>query len=130
MTSTSRKSYRVQPVEREGRTFEITLTSNITGYFVRVYELLPKGSSIPISVHAAKYRIAPASFYRSRLHYRGLLIGEVLGELRHGNVQRLESADSDLVKYDSYICANLIGWPEGYEDSCEDDLKDWDVSNP
>lgn len=122
------KIFRFQTLDKTPvRTYELILSSDISGYSVRIFELSYGGKKEQVHVPNIRYEIAPATFYRARLHYRGYLLGMVMAELRNGIVHRPNPnvpAVAPEAKLDSHIRANLDGWPSGYPEACDDDLLD------
>lgn len=107
------------------RDFAIRIFSTLDGYSSRLMERLSDELVVPAALHTPfRQEIPPSTFYQFRSHYRNELIEQVKCELLNGRVKRLteEEAKRDL---DSYIRANLKGWPDGYRGAVNDDLSDW-----
>ncbi|MHA6928197.1 hypothetical protein [Ralstonia pseudosolanacearum] len=112
------------------RTFEITLTSRLTGYYINIVELEYGGHRVPVALNdPPRYILHPTAFHTMRKHYRGELVGEIFAELRHEAVRPILLADEsdDLPEFDAYIEANHDKriWPDGFEGAVPDDLSDW-----
>lgn len=120
------KKFKFQPLERDPRrTFEIEISSDISGYTARVYEFVHGGEIFPVRLNCPiRYEVPPSTFYRNRQHYLGHLIGEIKGELRYGLLFRLDQNDPSFEPemINCYIRANLRGWPKGYPEATDDDL--------
>ncbi|EIF32178.1 hypothetical protein BCh11DRAFT_07763 [Burkholderia sp. Ch1-1] len=67
---------------------------------------------------------APSTFYRLRRHYRGELLGLIQGDPKNQAVDRVVG-EPERGDFDCDIRANLKGWPAGYADAADDDMKDW-----
>jgi hypothetical protein len=116
-----------QPKERPGRTFEVRLTSDVTGYAVRVWEHIDIGVKQSVDFRLMRLSIDPGTFYKERSHHRRILVGDVLEVLKSGHVVRLtsDSSEHEISKSDAFLRANLIGWEKGYPEVTEDNLDDW-----
>ncbi|MFM0737889.1 hypothetical protein PQQ51_11660 [Paraburkholderia xenovorans] len=129
----SEHTIRFQPrgrVTKSTRTFEITLTSRLTGYYINIVELKDGGGRVPVALNdPPRYTLHPAAFHSMRKHYRGELVGEIFAELRHEAVRpiRLSAEPGNLPESDAYIEANHDEriWPDGFEGAVVDDLSDW-----
>ena len=126
------KTTRHATAER-ARNFEITVVSSPDGYVARVHEQLPSGERVPIALSGKPaFYIHPSTFYPARRHYRGELVGQIKAILNCGVISRLDQLDQgeNIADYDSYIRANLIGWPDAYPEVVDDDMADWaDATN-
>lgn len=122
----STKTIRFQPAlpsVQYGRTFEIRVRSDVSGYEADVVELLFGGGTAPIDLPAGpRLEIPPSSFYSMREHYRATLAADLMCEIRHGTVTSLPASARPSTYY---IRANLRGWPQGYPDALVDDMAAW-----
>ncbi|MDT8840098.1 hypothetical protein ParKJ_21985 [Paraburkholderia fungorum] len=108
-----------------GRSFEVRLSSTTEGYTARVFEKLGTRGIVQVALRSRlTWLIAPSTFYRLRRHYRGELLGLIQGDLKNQAVDRVVG-EPERGDFDCYIRANLRGWPEGYPDAVDDDMKDW-----
>ena len=114
----------VAPSTQHGRTFEIAITSDPSGYQAQVTELLYGGGSAEIVLpNGPRTEIHPSSFFKMREHYRGMLHSDVLAEITRGVVVRASGADQG--KYLCYARANMMGWPDGHPEATSDDMAYW-----
>lgn len=106
-----------------GRTFEIRVKSDLSGYVAEVAELRADGATVAIDLpHGPRLEISPSTFYRMREHHRGYFLAELESALRDGPVVRLDGATSAPT---FHVRANLLGWPDGYPEAVDDDMAAW-----
>lgn len=109
---------------QHGRTFEIAITSEPSGYQAQVSEQLYGGGSAAIVLpNGPRTEIHPSSFFKMREHYRGMLHAEVLAEITRGTVLRVSGTEQ--AKLPCYVRANMEGWQGGYPEATSDDMDVW-----
>ncbi|WP_321820867.1 MULTISPECIES: hypothetical protein [unclassified Burkholderia] len=127
-------SKRVYEVQAGERLFYVRISSEPNGYSARISEVFhgvaPNERCVPAALYVPpRLEVDPGALYRDRQHYRVELIKLVNAELAAWRVKKVSAAEVHL-NTDAYIRANLAGWPDGYPNSADDDMSDWDHTWP
>ncbi|MFM0085022.1 hypothetical protein P0D72_40155 [Paraburkholderia sediminicola] len=124
--------YSSERVSGQRHAFDVDLTSTDAGYSVRVTEITPREIREPVTLPGVPRdaQIHAPTFYRSRLHFRGELIGCVKSELEHNAVRRVRGLPDvpSIAAFDCHLRADLDSpkWPDGFPKVVRDDLADLD----